>query len=297
MVVFGFILIALLVVYFFPGKPEKDAKRAASLVLQEHVKNLQGDADNDGLKDWEESIFRTDKSNADTDGDGTKDGDEIAQGRDPTVHGPKDTIIPAKAPAIENIGPENITRDFTENFLREPIGQILAGQSAAVNPEYVEAYTDRLLRRSLLAEAPKIVLADIHVIQKPTEKDIILYFQSFEKIFKELEAREESEIDVVVRAFKDQNYEQLKKIDKRIGMYSTALEKLRFFPTPLVAAEFQVKVINYLHKFALATEIMRNAEIDPIQAMLVINEVTKLREEFGIYLMDAEKTLLASLSK
>ncbi len=48
------------------------------------------DSDNDGLKDWEETIWGTDPQNPDTDKDGTKDGAEVNSDRDPRVKGPND---------------------------------------------------------------------------------------------------------------------------------------------------------------------------------------------------------------
>jgi len=54
--------------------------------------NSAKDSDNDGLPDWEESLWKTDLLNPDTDGDGAKDGDEIKQGRNPLVKGPNDKL-------------------------------------------------------------------------------------------------------------------------------------------------------------------------------------------------------------
>lgn len=46
-------------------------------------KITESDADGDGLKDWEEVLWKTDPKKDDTDGDGFKDGVEIAGGYDP----------------------------------------------------------------------------------------------------------------------------------------------------------------------------------------------------------------------
>ena len=54
--------------------------------------NLTLDSDNDGLRDWEEVLWKTDSKIADGDGDGTNDGDEVKAGRNPTIKGPKDTL-------------------------------------------------------------------------------------------------------------------------------------------------------------------------------------------------------------
>src|SRR3990167_6963602 len=51
---------------------------------------LAKDGDSDGLKDWEEQLWKTDPYNPDTDGDGTGDGQEIKLGRNPVLAGPND---------------------------------------------------------------------------------------------------------------------------------------------------------------------------------------------------------------
>lgn len=52
----------------------------------------QNDADHDGLTNTEESYWNTDFQNPDSDGDGFKDGEEVASGHDPTVAGPNDIL-------------------------------------------------------------------------------------------------------------------------------------------------------------------------------------------------------------
>src|SRR3989344_8258983 len=50
------------------------------------------DTDSDGLKDWEEALFKSDPNNKDTDGDGTEDDEEVKLGRNPTLAGPNDKL-------------------------------------------------------------------------------------------------------------------------------------------------------------------------------------------------------------
>ncbi len=69
-------------------------KQTASLLVQkEAIENPNLDSDNDGLKDWEEALWKTDPLNPDTDGDKTPDGEEIAQNRNPLVKGPNDSML------------------------------------------------------------------------------------------------------------------------------------------------------------------------------------------------------------
>src|SRR3989344_3970213 len=77
------------------------------ILVAQKLQELSRDSDQDGLKDWEEIIYRTDASNADTDGDGTKDGEEIKQNRNPLVKGPNDAGEQARQ---EELVPITITK-------------------------------------------------------------------------------------------------------------------------------------------------------------------------------------------
>ena len=64
---------------------------------------LSKDSDNDGLKDWEEALWKTDAHNPDTDGDGTTDNHEILAKRDPRKPGPDDEITIPSTDSINGI--------------------------------------------------------------------------------------------------------------------------------------------------------------------------------------------------
>ena len=50
------------------------------------------DPDSDGLKNWQEEVYKTDPRNPDTDSDGYLDGEEVASGYDPTIAAPNDAL-------------------------------------------------------------------------------------------------------------------------------------------------------------------------------------------------------------
>src|SRR3990167_5885058 len=64
---------------------------------------LSQDSDNDGLKDWEEALWKTDAHNPDTDGDGTTDNHEILAKRDPRKPGPDDLMNVSPADLSDGI--------------------------------------------------------------------------------------------------------------------------------------------------------------------------------------------------
>lgn len=88
----GFIIILTPVLIFkYIYKEDKqpsieDIKNAEDKIAQ-RTEELSKDQDQDGLKDWEETLWQTNESNPDTDGDGMSDGEEVSLGRSPTEKG------------------------------------------------------------------------------------------------------------------------------------------------------------------------------------------------------------------
>jgi len=75
------------------------------------------------LKDWEENLWGTDPNNPDTDGDGTSDGKEVSEGRNPLIAGPndliKDTIKNNNNNNYQNLNEtEKLSRDFFNGYLK-----------------------------------------------------------------------------------------------------------------------------------------------------------------------------------
>lgn len=70
------------------------------------------DSDNDGLKDWQEELYKTDPYNPDTDGDGYLDGEEVNSGHNPLVKAPGDEVLLHPLPLGEKY---NITQKVLQN--------------------------------------------------------------------------------------------------------------------------------------------------------------------------------------
>lgn len=86
LIVFGIIFAVIL---------EKSREESDSLVTLrdrevpvQTTEDFLSDTDNDGLKKWQENLWHTDPNNPDSDGDGTNDGVEVANNRDPLKRPP-----------------------------------------------------------------------------------------------------------------------------------------------------------------------------------------------------------------
>ncbi|KKT19005.1 MAG: Thrombospondin type 3 repeat superfamily protein [Parcubacteria group bacterium GW2011_GWB1_43_8] len=93
-----FILLIFVGWFYFSDYKNKQAEYVAYkeksplVVAMDQTSQLDKDSDGDGLKDWEELLWKTDSNKADTDGDGTNDNEEITLNRNPLKAGPNDKI-------------------------------------------------------------------------------------------------------------------------------------------------------------------------------------------------------------
>lgn len=265
---------------------------------QEQLEKLREDGDGDGLKNWEEVLYQTDAANPDTDGDGTSDGEEIKQDRDPVIKGPDDHFATSTPLDTRVKDPEtNYTRDFTRNFLRGPISQIVAGGKPTVDIKAVERYADTLSKRSVLADAPRFTMADIHTSPITDEVAIVQYLTSFDKIFKTIGARGKNEVDIVAEVFQTQGYGGLADLDTYPDVYQKAINDLGAISAPKNLAEFHLSVLNYLSQFKRSVEFFQKTESDPLLAMLAFKERFVLNDEFSAYLNHSKDDIVAQLKK
>ena len=296
----GFVLVAVVIAavlfFFWPQKPAAPLPdRVAFDLRQDQIEKLRQDTDGDGLKDWEEVLFHTDRANPDTDGDGTPDGREVAENRDPLKPGPDDTLVSTTPLEITGKEPDtNLTRDFTRTFLRKPLAQILAGEEADIDTPAVERYAERLARQSVLADAMRFTKSDIRIEPDNSQAAIVNYFTLFGAVFDALHKRGRNEIDITVDAFKTQNYGILAVLTFYPDAYAKAVADLKNTSVPQAIADFHLAILNYLSKFKRSAELMQKTEADPLLAMLAIHERLRLDDEFKAF-MDRSKQSVAAV--
>ena len=104
------------------------------------------DSDSDGLKDWQEALWQSDKNNSDTGGDGTSDGEEVADNRNPIKAGPDDKMA-------QNNTAVTTETTLTEEFSKDVFAQYLALKDSGVefNSETELAFADSVLNSNYLA--------------------------------------------------------------------------------------------------------------------------------------------------
>lgn len=131
------IVIALGIIYSF-SLLNKNQKTDPQLLLNAEAKAkvqefMALDSDSDGLKDWEEALWKTDPQKSDTDNDGTNDANEIKLNRDPLKQNinpsnqePSDKIDPTIIANEKKIEEEYKNLTVTERISRELFAQYIA---------------------------------------------------------------------------------------------------------------------------------------------------------------------------
>src|SRR3989338_5773509 len=101
-----------------------EQEKSPLAVVLEQTSQLDADSDADGLKDWEELLWKTDPNKEDTDGDGINDNEEITLNRNPLKAGPNDKIsekedLVAQEKAVSDSNQNTLTAAYARKFLTE----------------------------------------------------------------------------------------------------------------------------------------------------------------------------------
>lgn len=216
------------------------------------------DSDHDGLKDWEEVLWKTDPHNPDTDGDGTSDGEEVREGRNPTKAGPNDKLDTSIASSTSNmLSTEGLTD--TQVFSRQLFAEYLklqqqdGGQISEASQQYL---IDNFLTKVPEATPLKIYTRkDIKITQGNSTADLKAYANAMGRVLKNNPAKgAENELVILKRAIDNNDKSELKKIDASIaGDAST----LKGFLTVSVPESLVGQHLNIINNFGATDESIK----------------------------------------
>ncbi len=231
---------------------------------------LAKDSDGDGLKDWEEELWKTDPTVADTDGDKTPDGQEIKSGRDPLVAGPNDKLDLDTIENKINTETENDLSDTTK-FSRELFLKIIAAKKSNTPPTEEELAT--LLKTTIASEI------QTRKKQEFSEGDFVLETaETPEKIRKygneiafilteESPVPLEHELIIVDRAQTKNDPDELKKLIPLIAQYEKIKTGLLKTVVPASGASIHVELTNAVSGMIYSLTALQFILTDPIKSL------------------------------
>ncbi len=233
---------------------------------------LIADSDRDGLKDWEEELWRTDPDHSDTDGDGVTDAEEIKNGRNPLIAGPGDMLDAVAAATKINPKAKTPTTD-TERLARELFATYLSTRQEGLPLSQNEiANIIDTVSASVPEESPKIFTAkDIGVFADESASLLRAYGGALGAVLKKPWPGRENEITIFERAIQDENPEtarldlaNLTPISLAYGAMGRDLARIR---APEGALASHLRAANAAMELSESVRGMGAAFDDPIKTV------------------------------
>lgn len=255
------------------------------------------DTDGDGLKDWEESLWKTDPRNPDTDGDGTPDGEEVKNGRNPVVKGPNDEIVrPTSQTQSDTEVKADSNLSVTEQLSHSLFEKYTTFKKAGINLDDADDLITADILKSVQNTRIENTFYPDHFTTTPggSTADIKNYGNELGKIFVITSPENPvNELQILEAYSNTNNPEELEKLGSVITSYDEALQQLTQMTVPQKMLGFHVQLANSWSGMKRTIEMFKEADADPVKTMAGI----KLYYEKGALLSQSFITLDSYFSK
>jgi len=256
-----------------------EKEKGPLVVALEQTSQLDKDTDGDGLKDWEELLWKTDPNKADTDGDGTSDNEEITLNRNPLKAGSSDKIsdkedIVAQEKAVADSKQNTMTAIYARKFMSDYL--TLKTQKG----ELTEEDKQNLVVKTMEGIKPpdmvdKYKISDLNISKDILEESIKEYALGMKSVFIDTKMPTMSELDiftVLLKSIKEENFKNIEISEKALNEYivlNKELAKIILLPdVPENLSKNHLEVVNGFNNLAFSVENMAVAETDPVRAMV-----------------------------
>jgi hypothetical protein len=301
------IVFAIGILLFVSAYSKKDALSTFTLwgSKETTVESQNKDSDNDGLRDWEENLYKTDPLNPDTDADGYLDGEEINSGHNPSIKGPNDKLDFYPLPVGDKYNITDKIFSDIDSVLKSYIEQkdeyardhpeIKSSQEylAQVSQSTLEEMFTRAILyneknwaeqvNTILEEMPEVFQIeiadkDINISEnngsesiKNYVESLISYIQSEEFLF-----QEKSSI-LLKDSLQSNNFDQL---DELIKINDDEIAKMVEIPVPLSWKETHKQVLKTVITMRNIYISLRGYDSDPVKATVAINETQRVLSDW-----------------
>jgi len=305
-----FIVVAIfvaLVAFFTILQPKPDQTptldASADAISEILIAAADQDSDNDGLKDWEESLRGTSPNNPDSDGDGTSDGEEVAQSRNPLIAGPDDAVVQSetsssidletKATAGEGVSnTDALAINLFKNYLeKKENGQAI---SAADQQSLVNAIA---ASGNVGSKPPRYSEGNLSIGANSTST-LLGYKAALEDAIKKLSLVKENELLTLQRALQESDGSAMDTYKSGVALYDEVVKDLLSAKVPRDATATHLNIVNSLAALTTTLRDLLTINSDPLIAFTAISNFeqrqTSLTQAFrnlGSYLLVKNMTL------
>lgn len=256
-------------------KNKKEYKKETSLISNKN-KKLSKDTDLDGLYDWEENLWKTEQNNPDTDNDGTRDGDEIKQNRNPLVPGPDDFILAGAGENATSSEPGTLTFKIGKEFLLKYLStKNMESLTEIQKKEMVDSMLANLIVKKT---TDKYEISDIKISSDSSKENVRNYINNLGKIFKVFEIAKKNELAIFLEILENENNEDREKLNelkKNKMFYEKAVYEISKLSPPEKYAKIHLDILNNFNGAAEAISKMELIYNDPASSLIGMNEYSE----------------------
>jgi hypothetical protein len=249
------------------------------------------DSDKDGLKDWEEVLWKTDPNNPDTDGDGVLDGEEVKLGRNPVISGPNDELSDLATgletessignPASKFESSLNFTQEFAKGLSIQAVSGEQADFSAVLNS--LEHSAAQGMAEFIAKLNPQISAKELKTSNDNSFEAIQKYADEVSKAIPKNPYPQKTEDDVFAKAMQTKDFSI---IDEYIDYYDEAINNMKAIVAPYDFLDIHKREIELFMATKMVYESVKEVETDPLKTVLALKQNEKIREEMSELLVD-----------
>lgn len=228
------------------------------------------DSDQDGIQDWEESLWGTDPNNRDTDQDGIPDGTEIEERRR-TLN---QTALSSATPGDGSENEEELNE--TDRFAREFFMTVIAlQQSGNLNDESMEALLGSFSSSiENFAQKKIYTQADMQTTDD-TQESARIYLEAIDAAFTANSIKNDQAMNILAEALETDSQNKLDELVLVRANYENFRDDLLPMRVPPSAAATHLSLVNSLQGISENIAFMEDALENPIPAMASIHGYLK----------------------
>ena len=256
-----------------------EQEKSPLAVAMESTNKLDVDTDGDGLKDWEELLWKTDSNKIDTDGDGTNDNEEISLNKNPLKAGPDDKIsdkedLVAQEKAASDSKQNTLTASYAKQFLTEYL--LLKQQKGELTEGDKKSLVDKVMNNiKPLTATDEYTISDLKISDDTGKEAVKKYAEWMKSIFvdsKNTLPNESKIFNILLKNIEEENIKNTELSIKVLNDYAILNEKLvEIMLSPAIPENLSknhLEVVNGFNNIILAIENMTIAQTDPVKAMM-----------------------------
>jgi len=258
---------------------------------------LGEDTDNDGLKDWEESLWGTDSKNPDSDGDGTPDGEEVKSGRDPGQAGPGDKLdTPSSRMTGDKASAPAEPFSETQRMARELFSGVLSlNQSGNSSADTQDAFA-RSIAENIGGELPPDTYAieSVRLSSDNTDAALKRYGNEMGDILIRYGGGfTESEVDILILALETNDKKTLERLIPIVKAYEKTRDASLLVEVPPSVAFLHLDLLNDYQRLSETVDEMRVVLDDSLQGAVSLKSYVASVDHFTETMKELNNRFLA----